>query len=250
MKPSRILIVPVAGIGHRFASKGFNIPKPFIEIQQHTQLYWSIVSNVGNYDPSTVVIGFRTELSDFILREIEVIRSCAPSTEFILIDVGEKTFGAAHTVNLILHKIPIHLRNSQIICVDSDVLSIVSVGSVVNLPSNFVVTTFSNNPQHSFVSSDCGVVSKIAEKEVISNRGIAGTYAFQDSKIFEKAYQAHKQSLPKNEEEYLSQVVSQTMSFGLVFDVEAKMVISMGTPEEVNVINQDLKSLLRPNLHD
>jgi NDP-sugar pyrophosphorylase family protein len=247
---SRTLIVPLAGVGHRFASKGFKIPKPFIEIQERTQLYWSIVSNVQNYVPSTVVIGFRTELESYLVREIEVIRLSTPSVDFVLIDVGEKTLGAAHTVSLILDKFPNHLRDSQIICVDSDVLAIVANGPLVEIPPNFIVTTNSKNPQHSFVRSVRGVVNEIAEKKMISNRGIAGTYAFQDSAVFEKAYLKQKQSLLAGREEYLSQIVSQTMHFGLVFDVEAKTVISLGTPEEINTIVVDLQSLLRTNRHE
>ncbi|MBR1730114.1 MAG: hypothetical protein IJ728_11405 [Selenomonadaceae bacterium] len=38
------LIMPMAGGGTRFNEKGFNIPKPLIEIQNKPFFYWAVQS--------------------------------------------------------------------------------------------------------------------------------------------------------------------------------------------------------------
>jgi NDP-sugar pyrophosphorylase family protein len=95
----------------------------------------------------------------------------------------------------------------------------------------------SNTPHHSYVeNNDKGFVSRIVEKEVISNLAVTGIYYFEHGKDFLKAaYKVINEDIKTNGEFYVSSVIAEMLLTGsLIRPWDAPTAI-LGTPNELQL---------------
>jgi hypothetical protein len=100
-------------------------------------------------------------------------------------------------------------------------------------PSNFdcrIFFHYSNNPDHSFISCDGERVMEIAEKKVISDKGIVGLYGFKNKKYFDYLYDSTNFS----SEHFMSGVVNTALEDNAIVVAEEMIEhIPLGTEREL-----------------
>ena len=228
-------IFPIGGEGRRFRAMQFVEPKPFIEIFGRTQLEWSVLSCQKNFPDAQIMIAHRSGLANHTLKFVQKF-SKQSGVNIGVLDIGEFTLGAAHTVALALGEIGTLKQDFEFLVLDNDVaVDLTSKSSFLNCAAG-VVTTKSTNPSHSYVAiNEQNHVRAIEEKIIISENGVAGNYFFKSA----SEYLEHYEGLPsQSAEKYISGVINSYLRDNLVVLAEpAQTVCSFGTPEELACLN-------------
>lgn len=178
------IVIPMAGAGSRFAKAGYTLPKPLIPIHGKPMI-------------QVVIANLRPAMSHrfvFIVQQEHVdkygvtakLREWAPGCEVIAIN--GLTEGAACTVlaarDLINSHEPLMIANSdQYVVTDMD--AYLAAGSGVD---GLVMTMKAYDPKWSFAEiNQAGHVTRIVEKEVISDEATVGIYNFAKGADFVNA---------------------------------------------------------------
>lgn len=172
------IIIPMAGRGSRFSSE-YHLPKPLIRINGKPMLYWAITSLGlnGNYFFLLRKDGYEGTIED-------EIRKIVPQANIRVIDYV--TEGPACSALLFEYNIT------------SDELVIANCDQIMEWnphlflynarhPSydGLVVTYHSDTEKNSYAAMDSqGFVSRIREKEVISNISLNGIHYWRDGRDF------------------------------------------------------------------
>ena len=177
------LVVPMAGMGSRFRSAGYLVPKPLLPIGPF-KMYEVVLANL--YHPSfdeIVLVTMRGMLPTGAVYKLE---RCF-SVEVRLIELDERTDGAARTVQIACQNPgfklddPLVIANSdQYIAGDvNDFFSRVAQGN------NLVLTMRDTDPKWSYVKLGAsGLIEQVVEKKVISNEATVGVYGFSSAETF------------------------------------------------------------------
>lgn len=186
MKTKIHLIMPMAGKGSRFSDKGFDFPKPLIEINEKPFFYWStrsIEKFVDVLDITFVVL--QEHVTEYSM-DFE-IRKYYPEANIIVIP--EVLNGAVLTCMEGIRNIT---DNAPILFNDCDHMFRCKKfeeylhGS--EQPDGALLTFWSDENKYSFLRFDeQGNVTETVEKQVISNDAICGCYYFKNRKVFEDA---------------------------------------------------------------
>jgi NDP-sugar pyrophosphorylase family protein len=172
------VVIPMAGRGSRFAEAGYEKPKPIIEVLGQPMI--ELV--VKNLRPS------RTQRFVFIIQAVhdaeyavrDTLRDIAPGCEIIELD--GVTRGAAETV---LAARPVLDLDAPLLIANSDQFIDASIDEFLQAgdsgaPDGLVMTMWADDPKWSFVDlSDNGSITRVVEKEVISNEATVGVYWFR-----------------------------------------------------------------------
>jgi NDP-sugar pyrophosphorylase family protein len=171
------IVIPMAGRGSRFADAGYALPKPLLPIHG-VPMIEVVVANLAPRVPHRFVfVCQREHLAAFDLDAR--LRSIAPGCAIVPID--GITEGAACTVLLAAEEIDrddvLVIANSDQ-WVDTDVdrhLGLIGERSLDGL----VMTMWADHPKWSYAMlGDDGRVTRVVEKEVVSNEATVGIYAF------------------------------------------------------------------------
>ncbi len=177
------IVVPMAGAGSRFASSGYRDPKPLIPLRG-VPMIRVVIDNLRPTQPHRFI---------FVCQQSHVrqygltskLRTWAPGCE--IVELEGLTEGAACTVLAAQHLIdsdaPLMIANSdQFIDADiDDYLAAMSGGGLDGL----IMTMTATDPKWSFVGLDAsGHVTRVAEKQVISNEATVGIYNFATGSSF------------------------------------------------------------------
>lgn len=237
------LIIPVGGIGERFSSAGYKIPKPLIEIEGQTQLEISLQSILSSHLFEKVTIACRSGL----VTEIKKILCDRPTdflSEITLIDVGASTRGAADTINRAISHL--QLVEESIWIVDSD--TFLKFASFPFVPESCWVavgTTTASSESYSYVAlNNQKEIVRIAEKKVISNNAVCGMYGFINANFFQICFDSLQEDA-NQKEIYLSSVVSKALESTKGFPIPSTNWIPLGTPEEISNLTLEQKTQIR-----
>ena len=180
------IVIPMAGLGSRFASAGYNKPKPFIDVNGKPMII-RVIENLFTEDSNIILIAQRShgDKEKSIVKEIED----KFKAKFIFID--GLTEGTACSVlfaeKFINNKLPLIIANSDQI-VDFDVVEFVENNHLSKLDGS--ILTFidpEKNPKWSFAKVDKNnKVIEVKEKEVISDFATVGIYLFSKGSDFIK----------------------------------------------------------------
>ena len=177
------LVIPMAGLGSRFSSRGYKVPKPLLPVGK-IRLFELVLSNL--ISDSIHEITFIAPRHFQIRNDLEALKSKL-SCEVSLVEIDYVTDGPASTVELALPKLDL---NAALVVANSDQYLDCSLsdfyGSVLDdKHTGAVVTMKDSDPKWSYaeVSKD-GMISRIVEKEVISNYATAGIYGFRKAEDF------------------------------------------------------------------
>ncbi len=224
------VVLPMAGEGLRFQNDYPNSYKPFIEIKGRYLFQYALDSLSELESLSLIFILRHDEVSHYS----DIIKKEYPKSQIKILT--SKTRGALETV---LQAKELLIPDNKLLILDSDLtfrssqfLTFINESSEKD---NGFPTFKSTLPKYSYCEQKEGVVSKTAEKEVISNDAIIGAYFFGSASNFlELAESIVTNKVPKIGEYYISPMYNNLIKAGhrvSCFDVTSYQ--SLGTPEEL-----------------
>jgi dTDP-glucose pyrophosphorylase len=233
------ILMPMAGLGSRFANAGYELPKPLIPVDG-MPMFRKALSSVANIKASKRFY--------FVIRQQHVdeqqlgqlIRDALPEANIIVLP--EMTRGAAETA---LAAAPQLDLDDGLIIMDCDLwFQSASYDHMVEAALNEaneiaggLLTFTADNPRYSYAKfGDDNIVTETAEKQVISDHAITGAYFFAAARQFtESAEVLLAQPINDNMPEYyLSLLYNILISGGK--KIQAATVdefASFGIPEEL-----------------
>ena len=172
------IVVPMAGEGSRFAAAGFLQPKPLILVDG-VPMIELVVGNVApRREHRFIFICQAAHVQAFGLRDF--LGGIAPGC--FVVELNGTTEGAACSVlaarELIDGDDPLVIANSDQY-VDGGADEFIEEWLATDF-DGFIMTMFSRDPKWSFAAlGDDGLVTRVAEKEPISDQATVGIYAFR-----------------------------------------------------------------------
>lgn len=230
------ILIPMAGAGKRFREAGFKKPKPLIDVLGEPMVKWALKSvdfleKVKNYQLIFVILKEHDEEYNL---EKELKKIFGPEINVIKID--KITRGEAETCLAAKE----YINNSNKLFVyDCDSYSISKIWDLIKKedPDGILVCFKSQDPRYSYVKLDeSGYVCQTAEKKVISNFAISGTYYFKKGKDFIwAAEEMIKNNELHNNEFYMAPCYNYLLKLAKKIKiVGGDKIWIMGTPEELN----------------
>lgn len=235
MKPLQILM-PMGGLGSRFAKEGYATPKPLIEVDGKP-MFMRALDSFSSVENVQYIFVIRKEHNEQYDLENQ-IKLQLPDARIAILD--HDTRGAVETcliaTDLINNSLPIAVADCDIYFE-----SIAYFEKIKHMETNHIdgmlLTFESTDPRYSYVELDeSGKASRTAEKVVISNHAILGGYFFKDGETFKSvANQFIQEGLGDLKEFYMSHL------FNILLTRSSKIEIAdinkmhiFGTPEELN----------------
>lgn len=209
------IVIPMAGRGSRFSAAGFELPKPLIPVRG-IPMVRLVIENIKPRCPHRFIFICREEHR--ILYDLaEKLHDWAPGCETVFID--EVTAGAACSVLLAEEYID---NDSELMIANSDQWIDLDINDYLSTLHNdcldgIIMTMKASDPKWSYVGvDDDGAVSRVVEKEVISNDATVGIYNFRKGSQFCAAAKLMiNQSKTVNGEYYVAPVYNELIDMGL-----------------------------------
>ena len=182
------IVIPMAGAGSRFSKAGFKDPKPLIPVHDMPMIQL-IIENLRPVEPHLFIfICQREHIHLYGLQK--KLNDWAPGCKIVEID--GLTAGAACTVlaasEFINNDCALMIANSDQY-VDLDINTYLNNFLVKDI-DGLIMTMRADDPKWSFVGLDGDLVTRVVEKEVISNEATVGIYNFRHGRSFVKAAEA------------------------------------------------------------
>jgi len=181
------LVIPMAGLGKRFVEANYSVLKPLIPIHGVPMIKMVVDNLMTDQVGHVILIAQRVTMEKVNLREL-LGHVGVPLT---IVAVEELTEGPADTVRLAKSVIdngqPIVIANSdQFVNADLNEFYESLLGSDI---SAAILTMEDDDPKWSYVELDqLGRVTRVKEKEVISNQATVGIYGFSSANLLWEAF--------------------------------------------------------------
>ena len=177
------IVIPMAGLGSRFSEAGFELPKPLIPVHE-IPMVRLVIENIKPTCPHRFIFVCQEE-HDLRYGLAEKLKDWTPGCEIIFIN--NVTAGAACTVLLAEEYID---NDSELMIANSDQWIDLDINEYLSKQhrdslDGLIMTMRASDPKWSYVGfNDCGDVSRVVEKEVISNEATVGIYNFRKGSQF------------------------------------------------------------------
>ena len=231
------ILMPMGGLGSRFAKEGYTTPKPLITVDGVPMFMRALQSFKPLQNVSYIFVIRREHETEFNLSR-KIIEQL-PNSKITIID-GD-TRGAVETClaasSSIDEKLPIIIADCDIYFESSDYFKVVNRPQD-QLPDGMLLTFESDDDRYSYVRlGEHQEVVETAEKVVISNHAILGGYFFKSGKTFlNLANEFVQADLPPHLKEFylshLFNILIEKKGTVLTAEVDTKHIF--GTPEELN----------------
>ena len=179
------VIIPLGGLGKRFAEEGFIQPKPLVKVLGRSIIDW-VLRNLDLSDEDMLYLIYHKSLEKVNFES--VLRNEFPHISFT--KLVSDTKGAAETVYRCSESIPENRKHLQTICLDGDTFYHTDIINQVRSLRGSGVVCFrddQNKPIYSYVELDNkNIVKQIAEKKRISDFANTGCYFFESASLMEK----------------------------------------------------------------
>ena len=178
------IVIPMAGMGSRFAKDGYLKPKPFIDVAGLPMIE-RVIKNLSMPNANYILIARKEHLE----QEKETVEYLKEKYDAIFIAIDKLTEGTACTVlfarALINNDFPLLIANSDQI-VDMQIADFIFDCENRKLDGSILCFLDKElNPKWSFAKTNAnGMVTEVKEKEVISNNATVGIYLFNKGKDF------------------------------------------------------------------
>jgi len=225
------IVIPMAGLGSRFSDAGYTTPKPFIEIEGKPMILEAVntLGFEGNYI--------------FIIRKDEYIKSkmkeIFPDSQ--IIEVDYLTDGPASSVMLAKKFIN---NDEELIVANCDQIMWWDAETVIKQIrvmdyDGVVVTYHETTPKNSYARINRkGYVTKMAEKQVISNVSLNGIHYWKKGKYFVESTESMiEKNIRFNNEFYVSLTYNQMIEKGHkvgIYHIPNEFHNAVGTPDDLN----------------
>lgn len=222
----------MAGLGTRFSNAGYTIPKPLIDIEGKPMIQQAVES-----------LGFEGRYI-FIIQKDHVIseRISQVIPNSIIIEIDYVTEGPASSALLAEEYIN---NDEELIIANCDQIMWWDPQAVINQirAMNYdgvVVTYHETTPKNSYAKINRkGRVTKLAEKQVISNISLNGVHYWKKGKFFvESTKSMIEQNIRFNNEFYVAPTYNQMIENGLlvgIYHIPNEVHNAVGTPEDLNL---------------
>ena len=232
------IVVPMAGLGSRFQTSGYKLPKPLIDVGG-TPMIKLVIENLQPTAPHRFIfICQNKHINEFNLDE--KLKAWAPHSEVIGID--GVTEGAACTV-LLASKLIDNVDN--LIIANCDQYIDVAFDDFAEKVGNFdglIMTMKADDNKWSFVRMNSSkLVAEVREKEVISDEATVGIYAFKSGAAFCKSARTMIAANERvNNEFYVAPVYNYLIAAGAkvgIFNIGTlgNGMHGIGTPDDLNI---------------
>ena len=240
------VLIPLAGIGARFESEGYSLPKQLLPIMNQSTLEYSLESINVPKDFHVIVL---MRPAYFNTHDLRPIFKKAYGDNLSFVEVFEKTKGSLDTCLLakpcISDNKPLH-----IFTLDVHISPKIDISKINFEECDATISVVKiNNPGFSYAEIDSNnYVTRTAEKLVISNWGATGLYSFNSSKLFFKMAENHieNSTASKNGEFYITPLYNDYIKEGKrVLARREKIIYSFGTPAEYRWCTKNLKENIK-----
>lgn len=178
------IVIPMAGLGSRFAKAGYEKPKPFIDVDGKPMIV-RVLENLAYPDARYILIARKEHME----KEKELVEKIEKEFNAIFISIDKLTEGTACTVlyarKYINNNEPLLIANSDQI-VDMNIADFIDDSSERKLDGS--ILTFIDefkDPKWSFAKIDGNnLVTEVKEKVVISKFATVGIYLYSRGKDF------------------------------------------------------------------
>lgn len=228
------ILIPLGGIGKRFSDYGYNKPKTLIKVLGKEIIFW-LLESLKFEDTDNVYIAYNEILDYYYFSEI--VKSKFPRIQTVPLP---PTRGASETILLSIEKFGI---TGDLTILDGDTWYEEDILSKVrNCQCNAVTYFTSTNPEpiYSYIQIQNETITKIKEKNKISDNANSGCYVFSDTEelkntILEIGFDNHR-------ELYTSQVIEKMINKGSIFKpIKVKDFHVLGTPKQIIKFSKDFK---------
>lgn len=229
------ILMPMGGLGARFASQGFHVPKPLIPVDGIPMFRKALSSFDGLSLAPAVTTIIRRELDETFALAAR-IKQAAPGAAVAVIE--RLTRGAVETCLAAADDIR---DDDAVVVLDCDLWFesadyLALIGDVLagrRALAAALLTFTAHDARYSFARLAGTRVIETAEKRAISSHAIAGAYFFSTGEIFLRAAR-ELMSRPVEQEYYLSYLYNIIIGQGgAVEAVHTSRYRSFGTPEEL-----------------
>ena len=177
------VLITMAGLGSRFTLNGYTVPKYKIKVYGRTLFEWSMFSLREFYQDEFVFATLEGIDKEWLVehaRKVGITRLKVISRKSVSLGQAETAFEVASHIQ---STDPLWIYN-----IDTFVKSGMRP-SDINGFSGCVYVFDSNDPSMSFVKfNKYGIITDIAEKNVISNWATVGMYGFENVETFQNIY--------------------------------------------------------------
>ena len=246
--PARpVLVVPMAGEGHRFAQAGYSRPKPFIDVAGKPMIQ-RVLENLGFSDFNTVLV----TRADHLASEPELADALRMTPRLRLVSTDRPTEGTVCTILLARREInrdaPLLIANCDQI-VDFDCKEFIDDcfdrhldGSILVFPEP------GHNPKWSYARvNPRGLVVETREKVPISDLATVGIYFFAKAAFFlDAAMDMIARNDRVNNEFYTCPVYNYMIAQGQrvgVFEIPKSAMHGLGIPEDLESYLKHLQQM-------
>ena len=232
------IVIPMAGRGSRFATAGYTDPKPLIPVGEDPMIK-VVIDNLTPSRPHRFIFICQADhVADYGLRD--KLTHWAPGSQ--IVELNGVTEGAACTVLTARDHIaegPLMIANSDqyVDASIDDYLSVMDEGY-----DGLIMTMYADDPKWSFVGFDeAGKVTRVVEKEVISNEATVGIYNFSSGADFIRAADSMIEANQRvNGEFYVAPVYNELVPEGYRIGIsnvgrEADGMYGLGTPSDLDL---------------
>ncbi|MBI4063347.1 MAG: glycosyltransferase family 2 protein [Elusimicrobia bacterium] len=234
------IVIPIAGRGQRFTEAGYQMPKPLIPIRGIAMIEL-VIANLRPGGPHRFIfLALREHLEQFDLAG--VLGRAAPGCEIIAVD--RVTQGAACTVLLARKVID---SNEPLMIANCDQWVDINIDTYLKSLEDaaldgLIMTMKAGHPKWSYVGMDeTGRVTRVAEKQVISNEATVGIYNFSRGRDFVGGAQSMiEKNLRVNNEFYVAPVYNELIARGAkigIFNVDGagSGMHGLGVPSDLEL---------------
>ena len=231
------VVIPMAGLGMRFAKEGFNLPKPLIDING-TPMIIRAVKSLGIPNANYLFVIGKSNYSDILKAELLKSVNCT------FIEVDMVTDGPASSV--LLFEDFINNQEELIVANCDQIMEWNPEIFLINARQfdGAIVTYHENTEKNSYARIDkAGLVLEVKEKEVISSVALNGIHYWKNGHNFVKSAQMmiKEDARAPNGEFYVGPTFNFLIKMGYkvgIYHIPNQMHHAVGTPE-------DLKAFIR-----
>lgn len=231
------IVIPMAGMGSRFADAGYEKPKPFIDVKGKPMIV-RVMENLSYPDAKFILIARK----EHVQAEVKLVEQIKASFNCEVIEIDRLTEGTACTVlyahRLINNEDPLLIANSDQI-IDASVKDFIDDCYGRHLDGSILCFEDSEmNPKWSFAkTNEEGLVTEVKEKKAISKYATVGIYLFAKGKTFiESAIDMIIENDRVNNEFYTCPVynysIRQKKKIG-IYNIKESEMNGIGTPDDL-----------------
>ncbi|MCB1120561.1 MAG: glycosyltransferase family 2 protein [Verrucomicrobiae bacterium] len=240
------IVIPMAGRGFRFKDSDHEEPKPLIKVVDGKPMVQLVVENLTPREEHRFIFICRRE-HDEIYHLDNLFGKITTRYEKVLVD--EVTEGPACSVLLARPWID-NDQPMMTACaddfVDTDITEFLEFATG-NAAEGTIMTYLANRPSGSSAKiNDEGLVTEVAEKQVIGPYTTVGIYYFAKGRYFvEATEQMIRLDKRTNGEFYVAPVFNELIARGFTikpYEIDAADKHCMGTPESLETFQRNIQS--------